>query len=598
MCGIAGVLFSDEKILDRGVLESVSLAMAHRGPDGGGFYSEKGFSLIHRLLRIFSTHTKPGPYLDKTGRFLLSFNGEIYNYKEVAKEIGIPQEHVESDAEIFLEGWAQRGEKILRTINGMFAFAIFDKRERILYLGRDTLGEKPLYLHKTESAIFFASEVKALKGFGLRFSIHKQAISEYFQYRYISGEKTAFEGVEKVLPGQVLAISRNLRIEKKQFWSFPKTAEKLSYSEALPAFRATLEDSIRLRSSYRGAGIFLSGGIDSCSIANYLPTGTHSFTFFDERTKDERVFASDLAKHKGFIHQEIPLGDEKDLLDQAILAIEEPLGDSIILPAMALAKNAAKKTRVVFSGEGADEILGGYVHHLVMHRLDQISMRFGRGGLLASSKALKIFGQFLGNIPVPYPAFLGTEGIERLISVLQSRADGHYNSSLSSLFQVSQKSERSRRELEANSFEDFRKLDLETWLPNYSLLRLDKTLMFYGVEGRLPFLDKRLVELSFALPREAFFHRNQRKRILRDSVLPFLGKKVAYRKKVPFILDLSKKNSISSVNKRTTEMLLDMNLLNENILKQTVDAPPFLREKRVFSMENLGRWIELFDLKQ
>lgn len=603
MCAIGGVL-SRDAAGHALLLKNMSAAMSHRGPDGEGFAHDGPCSLLHRLLRIVSPKTMPGPYLSRDGRWLLTFNGEIYNHEELRrrlqKEARCEWRHT-TDAEVLLEGWALRGESFLQEVNGMFAFAIWDRHNRRLFLARDRLGEKPLYFYASASQFLFASEVKGILKAGVKAKLHHQALGDFLAYRYVPGPSTLFAGINKLAPAHILEVDEKLFVQSRRYWA-PETrgSEKgHCYEEEL---RHLLAHSHSLRTVHGWKPtFFLSGGIDSATIASHLPTPSEALTFSSPMTLCEVEQAKQIAERFGHSHREVRASEPwENMVKKSIWALEEPLGDSIILPTWALAQEASRHTRVVYSGEGADEIFAGYVHHWVFHHLIGLRRRLGARGFAACRSLLKILPANLLKNSILYPANAGHEGRDRLVRVMERLTKGAgAGSALTTLFAPQENSRRHERESHMKSLDELMRLDLDSWLPDYTLLRLDKVLMHFGVESRLPFLDHRVVELAMRLSPASLIRGQHRKWILRRAMAQRLGAQNAWRKKTPFLLQLTAKDpaghALLQAGQRAARNLRERNLLRDSF--STDHGNFFLDGKRLFSLYALETWLQQYEVE-
>jgi asparagine synthase (glutamine-hydrolysing) len=342
--------------------------------------------------------------------------------------------------------------------------------------------------------------------------------------------------------------------------------------------------------------VFLSGGIDSTAVASFLPAEAMALTFQSEVSIDETQLAKEAASRFGLLHETVSFEDEEEnLFKKAVWALEEPLGDSIILPTMALARAARLHTRVVFSGEGADEIFGGYVHHLVFQRIQLARKWLGGGGSSTMASLVAHAPLALLERLTPYPGSLGKEGRSRAALALK---EGRV-SALTNLFdrKLAGIGGRGEKERDVHSLRELMDLDLETWLPDYTLVRLDKILMSFGLEARLPFLDHRIAEHALALGPRAFIRGAKRKAALRRAMEARLGKAVAWRPKKPFVADLSKlsEHNYEAEAAACCERLLGRGILRERL--SLIGASPFLMAKKAFALGVLDEWSRAFEIE-
>jgi len=606
MCAIGGFLWrkAEDNPADPSKIRRMSEAMYHRGPDGEGFHHESRIDLLHRLLRIFDRKSLPGPYISRDGRWVLSFNGEIYNYQELRaeleKSLAGGMGRLRSDAEALLEGWALHGPGFLRRINGMFAFALWDRREKRLILCRDRLGEKPLYYFLEKDRFLFASEVKGLKAAGIPMRLNRPALHDYLAHRYVPGPETLFAGIRKLLPGHLLTVNEDFSVSLESYWSPPAPQVGANPNdERRLAELLESSHSLRLQSSWT-PGVFLSGGVDSATVASFMPGRSSALTFLSPMTVAEGEAAKRISERFGLAHQEVRAeGSLGEIVDQAIWALEEPLGDSIIIPTWSLAKAASRSTRVVLSGEGADEIFGGYVHHFLFRQLEILRSCLGPHGLYAGAWLLeKIPARILERV-TPYPAALGEEARRRLLQTIRSLAGGTLSiGGLTTLFpHAFSHSSRGARETKLARFQDLLRLDQQTWLPDYTLHRLDKILMSQGVEGRLPFLDHRIVELASSWEANRLIRRNHRKWPLRKAVAKRLGPDIAWKKKIPFLMNVADEPELRARGLSALDALRSRGLLPPDFDTAAMNSSVFLAGKRLFALDALETWIRAYEIE-
>ncbi|MBF0122201.1 MAG: asparagine synthase (glutamine-hydrolyzing) [Candidatus Omnitrophica bacterium] len=569
MCGICGGV----DIIDpQATLVHMVKRLQHRGPDDEGFFTNGIVALGHRRLSIIDLSGGHQPMLSPDGSLAIVFNGEIYNYKEVREEL-IKKGHVfttQSDTEVILLGYREWGRDCLRHFNGMFAFALWDQAIRKLWLVRDRLGKKPLYYMSDGGRFYFASEAKALwtlpffKG-----ALDARAMDQYLTYRYVPSERTFYKEIKKLSAGHWMLVDGVGSIERLQpWWELPQSRDEgRGASEAdLLRYREEFHDlfSSAVRSRMVAdvpVGIFLSSGIDSVSIACEMTkvTPPRAFTLGFNVEGDEveaaRKVAQDLGgQHTGFFLQD----KDFDLFPDALSSMDEPYGDPIILPTYVLAREARKSVKVVLTGDGGDELLGGYIHHNFFSRMSE----------RMPAACYKILGNFSRFIPISildkafyYPSSMGQAGRARLSQLLSVCPDayGAYQA-FASLFREDERGQlysslwKARLQGEPDEFDQkmrahfFRRdmtiwdkalhWDMKTWFPEQTLMKLDRLTMAHGLEGRCPYADYRLIEFLFRLPFSAFRKLAENKNIVRaqyQSRFPFLS-----RKKRPFYLPMHK----------------------------------------------------------
>lgn len=567
MCGIAGHLGLKP---GREALAGMLALMRHRGPDGEGmwFDAEAGAALGHRRLAIIDLATGDQPMESADRRFVITFNGEIYNYRELKPDLarrGYPF-RTASDTEVLLAGLALEGPAFLQKTIGMFAFALWDKRERTLLLARDRVGVKPLYYAEPNGGDFaFASEVKALLSLdGVSAEIDAAALDAYLALRYVPAPRTMVRGVSK-FPAGHYAVVRGGKLTFTRYWdvSFDSRSRQYDAREARQELIALLDDAVRLRlRSDVPFGAFLSGGIDSATIVALMaknmaePVRTYSIGFED--AADERPRAGVIAKAVGARHTEFALtpGDLARL-PEAAWYVDEPFPDPIVLAMSLLAAKAKGEVKMILTGEGADELFAGYVHHPHLLWLSRVAPHVPGAVFGAAAAAASHLPVALVDCLFDYPTPPRRKGRERLAGLLRAaKSEPARYLAYVSLFTEDER----RRMLEPplrrslDSAESIARataarfgaldialpidrlwtLEYKTWLPDNILFKQDKTLMSHGIEGREPFCDHRLVEFAAKLPLQARLSRGRNKVLLREAAsdilpdLPPAGGKKAF----------------------------------------------------------------------
>lgn len=558
MCGICGI-YSPDRDVDRNLVVEMANELVHRGPDEFGYFFSKGIGLGHRRLAIIDLKTGRQPIFNEDGSICTVYNGEIYNYKELKRELQDKGHifHTQSDTEVIVHAYEEYGDSFAKLLNGDFSLAIWDNKNEKLLLVRDRLGIRPLYIFQTKDEILFSSEIKSfLKSRDFAVEINPRALRQYLTFRYALGQETIFNGIERVPPATIFIYQNgNKRVIK--YWEL--TFESKQYKDEavlIDEFYSLFKDSVNLRlRSDVPLGALLSGGVDSSSIvammARELDTPIDTFCIGFGTDIDELDGARQIARHLRTNHHELIVkpGDYK-LLPEIIWHMDEPLGDAIILPTYLLAKETSKHVKVVLTGEGIDEILGGYIHHQTMH--------YGAiYNKVVPHTLQRLNIKFLERIPIqllnyifPYPAALGEQGRARFINYLTNLDNP--SSAYLVLASVFEEGLLSREFLkEGDSTLDFYLegkdilnsvigTDLNNWLPNYTLFKQDRLTMANSLEGRVPFLDHRLVEFTARLPVGMKIRGGHIKFILRKAVEGLLPKNIAWKRKKSFYIPFEK----------------------------------------------------------
>ena len=376
MCGINGILhLQSQKKVDERVLTKMRDSLEHRGPDDKGLFIENNIGLGHRRLSILDVSLAGHqPFLSEDGRYVLVYNGEIYNFKEFYPELKSTGFDIRtaSDTEVLMKLFQLHGLKMLNRLNGMFAFAIWDKMEKKLTLVRDRMGVKPLYYSLYNETFYFASEQKALFTAGVPLKMAQDGLEEYIFNRFVAGENTLYQNVKKVLPGHIMTIYESGKTTLYNWWNLKKEIQNQpEIKNPVEWFRETFDDSIKMRMvSDVPVGVMLSGGLDSSSILASLHHQKYKDiqTFnigFKEKEHNEAHLAKMMAEKFDYGFQTMQLED-KNLYDQLISATyfqDEPIMHLSEPHLLAVSQMAKPSVKVLLSGEGADELMGGYVRY-------------------------------------------------------------------------------------------------------------------------------------------------------------------------------------------------------------------------------------------
>ncbi len=473
MCGIAGLMTTGGAATPEQLLK-LAVALSHRGPDGRRDYRNGNVGLVHNRLAIIDLETGDQPLREPGGAALIA-NGEIYNYVELRAAMGDVKFVTKSDCEPPLFLYRSEGTAFVEKLRGMYAMAIHDPAAGRLLLARDPFGIKPLYYAETEQGLFFASEPQALIAVGAASPvIETQARSELLELQFTARAETIFRGIKRLLPGEMLIASNGRIIERHQQSALPSGGPVAQNEEtALKMLDTALEDSVKVHQrSDVPYGMFLSGGIDSAVVlalmARLNPRPVTAFTawFPDTDAADERAAAQQAARAAGAEHIEVAVTAKQfwDELPAIAAAMDDPAADYACVPTYLLgAKVREAGLKVVLSGEGGDEIFGGY------GRYRSALKPWWLGG-----KAMRRRGTFEGLDVLRQ----GTPGWRDGIEAAEAMARGDGRTRL----QIAQA------------------VDCTDWLPNDLLIKLDRCLMAHGVEGRTPFLDPVVAGMAFRLP--------------------------------------------------------------------------------------------------
>lgn len=565
MCGIAGIVCSaEERTPGRDFLERVGESLAHRGPDQAGVYAGRGIGIVHRRLSIIDLSHGRQPMVRGDGRWVLSYNGEIYNFEALKKELsGLGytfEEH--SDTEVLLQAWRAWGMDCVARLIGMFAFAVWDNETRELHLVRDRLGIKPLYYGFTrEGDLIFGSELKALLVHpGLERNLDPLAVEEYLALGYVPDPRSILKPVRTLPPGHVLRF----RVGEgdatpRSYWDVDLEARNNgSEEELVELLRERLADAVRLRLiADVPLGAFLSGGVDSSAVVSLmskaLPDAVRTCSIgFDDPAFDETPYARQVARHIGTDHDErIVHAAGYEMFERLAEVYDAPFADSSALPTYAVCELARRRVKVALSGDGGDEVFGGYRRyrwHLHESRIRQ---------MLPLGVRKPLFGA-LGRL---YPKADWAPQVFRAKTTLQALArdtvEAYFHTVSSIPLSLRQRfySSRFHSELQGYSaLELFREharraptddplrvaqyLDLKTWLPGDILTKVDRASMAQALEVRVPLLDHRVVEWGMALSSDCKIHEGEGKYLLKRAVEQDLPHDIIYRRKQGFSIPL------------------------------------------------------------
>lgn len=559
MCGIYGVILPDPaQALAPQVLEDMGSALRYRGPDAEGLWSAPGVWLGHRRLKIIDLEGGVQPMADPQGQVVLSYNGEVYNFLELRRELREAGAvlRTRSDTEVILQGYLHWGLGVLDRIVGMYAFAIWDGRSRTLLLARDRLGVKPLYWAELPGGgLVFASELKAILASGLvARRVDFQAAARYCAFGYVMGEESMVEGVRRLPAAATLTWQNGRVLGIKPYWDMARLWREARQSplhgrEIQEAFQAGLEQAtVQRMVSDVPLGAFLSGGLDSSAVAALMrrhsqEVRTYSIGF-RYASFDESGYARQTAAALGCRHFD-QIVDCRDpaLLLEIVSRLDEPFADTSILPTYALCRMARRQVTVALSGDGADELLAGYVTHLA-NRYYGLYRRLpaplagalrALAGLWPDSrrKVNLVFKakQFLGAHPrSPAEAHGWWRTIcppEALRRLLPGAGEGLPD--IYAPFRQAYARAQGLAELDR-----FLYIDYQTWLVDDILVKADRASMNHGLEIRSPFLDTRLVELMMRAPPACKLSGRTTKVLLRQCARAWLPAAVLKRRKAGF----------------------------------------------------------------
>ncbi len=567
MCGLVGMFdMEGDRPIDPVLLRTMNDTQAHRGPDGADIHLAPGIGLGHRRLAIIDLAGGHQPLFNEDGSVVVVYNGEIYNYRELARELEALGHSFRThcDTEVIVHAWEEWGEDCLQRFRGMFAFALWDAGRRRLFLARDRLGIKPLYYARLGNGmLIFASELKALLAHPrLPRAIDPTAVEDFFALGYVPDPKTIYRGVAKLPPGHFLMVERAgaRPLQPRRYWNLRfGPHQKLSAEETAEQLIVRLREAVRLRMiADVPLGAFLSGGVDSSAVVALMatqsrdPVNTCSVAFGEGRY-DETRYALQVASQYRTRHQARtadPL--EHDLVDRLAGVYDEPFADSSALPTLIVCQLARQDVTVALSGDGGDEVFAGYRRYRWHHYEEQVRSR------LPAGLRRGLFGP-LGRL---YPKLDWAPSVLRAKTTLQAIARDSIEAYAHSV-SIIDESVRARlfapalhRELqgyrtgalfrtlaaEAESdhhLEQVQYVDFKSYLAGGILTKVDRASMACGLEVRVPILDHRFVEWAATLPPQQKLTLRQGKAIFKTALEPYLPREILYRPKMGFSIPLA-----------------------------------------------------------
>ena len=566
MCGICGAFyFRPQRAADRKALEAMNRQIVHRGPDDEGFYLEGSVGLAMRRLSIIDLRTGHQPLANEDNSIWIVFNGEIYNHRELRKPLEQKghRYRTQTDTETIIHLYEEHGRDCVQHLHGMFAFAIWDSKRRVILVARDRLGIKPLYYLHTNEFLLFASEIKALLAHpGVRAEFNRGALPEYLAFGYLAGPETMFTGVQKLPPGHVLTASASGSLSVEPYWTLPQ-GEHLDHRPRkyyVQTYRELLEHSVESHlMSDVPLGVFLSGGLDSSLVAALMtrfredPIETFSVGYDDEKYS-ELPYARIVATHLKSVHHEIRVSRQEFFraLPKLIWHEDEPLAWPSSVSLYFVARLASERVKVVLTGEGSDETLAGYMRYI----WTLWNARFGfayrmllpaalRGVIrreisysrrLEATTRRKLEHTFLGRDVSSWPslyfdnfysAFSEVEQKDLLADTVLREPGAPYEDSMALW-------EQSRGDLLARMLYT----DIKTYLVELCM-KQDQMSMAASVESRVPFLDHLLVEFAVRIPAQFKTRGLEGKVVLKELASGLLPEAIIHRRKMGFPTPLS-----------------------------------------------------------
>jgi len=562
MCGIAGILeFGRDARANSTTLRGMCNIIAHRGPDDDGFYTDGPVAIGMRRLSIVDLTTGHQPISNEDGSVWIVYNGEIYNHLALREQL-IAHGHsyrTHSDTETVIHLYEEYGRDCVQYLRGMFAFAIWDRNKRSLFIARDRLGIKPLYYSLTPERLLFGSEIKTLLTAGARPEFDRSVLPEFLAFGYLSGEGSFYSGIRKLMPGHTMEIGPEGRPDVRQYWDLDTTHLHESRDERyyVRSYRELLEGAVNSHlMSDVPLGVFLSGGLDSSAVAALMtkirrePVETFSVGY-GEQTYSELPFARTVANHIGSQHREVMVSEQDffDALPHLIWHEDEPIVWPSSVSLYFVARLARERVTVVLTGEGSDETLAGYTRYaftLKNAALDRVyrgvtpdALRRGLRSAVATSSLLgatirrKLEHTFLAKDGETWSSFY----FDNFFSAFgEAEQGGLLRPEMSAEFSTGSAYKNVLGYWQNSSGELLQRLlytDIKTYLVEL-LMKQDNMSMAASIESRVPFLDHVLVEFATRIPRSVQIKGLAGKTILKRAMEDLLPREIIYRPKLGF----------------------------------------------------------------
>ena len=625
MCGICGKLnFDPDARVDPTLIGAMLQAIRHRGPDDEGVYLEGQAGLGHRRLSIIDLTSGHQPLSNENGTIWIVFNGEIYNYRELRSFL-VGKGHVfktQTDTEVIIHLYEEFGPECLAKLRGMFAFAIWNERDKTLFLARDRIGIKPLYYCLTNDSLVFASEIKAiLADTTVDRGVAPGIVDRFLTFLYLPGEETLLKGICKLAPGHYL-LCKDGRLEIRQYWDlhFSESGRSLSFEQAKHQLLSLLTEAIEQHMiADVPIGVLLSGGVDSTAVLSLAAErttkriSTYTVGFSDATVADERPYAQLAADTFGSRHHEMTITakDFVDFLPRYVWHMEEPVCEPPAIAMYYVSNLASGHVKVLLSGEGGDEAFGGYSNYRNIIWLERLKSIF------PPINSATAWGLSVAN------SYLRSPRISKYAPLMNVQFPDYYYSRTSDPFQYSGNGLGALYTTDfacsvdrEGSIEPVRKLlsnvkhlgvldqmlyiDTKTWLPDDLLIKADKMTMASSVELRVPLLDHKVLEFAASLPSHYKVQGLTTKRILKQAVSERVPRRILERKKVGFPVPYGSwiRNEFKDFMRAvlTDRRTIERGYFKKSAIEKLVDGKcdDGTYAKEVFSLMTLELWHRTF----
>ena len=600
MCGIAGIIGKDKN--NKKYIKKMCDRIAHRGPDDENYYIGKNVALGHRRLSIIDISGGIQPMFSNDKRYVVVFNGEIYNYQELKEELNDYDYQTKSDTEVLLSGYIKWGSDLPKHLRGMFAFAIYDTKEDTLFAARDPFGIKPFYYYQTDETFLFASEIKEfLEHPAFEKKFNQKILPSYLSFSFTPTTETFFEGVYRLDAGSYLTY-KDKQLEIKKYYKLEFPIEKKDYEETVDKIEEVMKDSVNHHMiSDVEVGSFLSSGIDSSYLVCLAKPNKTYTVGYDIPRYDETNYAKDLAEKIGIENKNKKISKEEymEALDKVIYHMDEPASDPAVVALYFVSQLASKDVKVVLSGEGADEFFGGYNYYR-----EEVDFAF-------YNKIPFLIRHGISKICSLFPSVRGINFLVRRGERLEDSYIG-----VNKVWQdrerkklLKQKIELQNKEITKPIYDEFKDestivkmqaIDIHFWLMKDILQKADRMTMANSLEGRVPFVDKEVFKVASSLPLDYKVTKDNTKVALRSAAKRSIPNEAYKKKKLGFpvpIRDWMREEDLYQEIKKSFESEIAQSLFNTKyLLKMLEDHKNKKRDhyRKVWNVYCFLKWYHIF----
>ena len=598
MCGINGIITKEKN--KKELIKKMNDRIIHRGPNAEGTYIDDDLALGQRRLSIIDLESGNQPIYNEDKSILIIYNGEIYNYKDLKKELKDYKYKTQSDTEVILHGYEKWGYKVLDKLRGMFAFCIYDKNKNELFIARDHFGIKPLYYYKTDEVFLFSSEIKSFLDIpSFHKELNKEMLGAYLTFSFTPGEKTFFKNVYKLSPGNYMIVNtktKEYKIEKYFTLNFTKTDK--SYQEIVNDISKTMKEAVKYHLvSDVEVGSFLSSGIDSSYLVS-LARPDKTFTVgYENKEYSEIDYAKDLTSRLNItnISRKINKKEYMDAISDVFYHMDEPTTDACSIAVYFLSKLASESVKVVLSGEGADEFFGGYNSY--------DDNPYTKLPLFIRKTIASICKLLPKNKYTRYLIRRGKSLEDSYVSINRNFYDDELDDILAFKDYLKNKDILNETYNEYKDESELNKklaIDIRYWLADDIMLIADKMPMAFSIESRVPFADIEVFKLSSTLPPEYKIRNNTTKAALRDAAKKDIPNESYKKKKLGFpvpIREWIKEDDFYNEIKNTFSMDIAKELFKQDsIMKLLEDHNKGIKDnyRRVWAIYSFLKWYQVF----